>query len=625
MTMITAYDYLSIAFYVVFVLTVGIVFSRRNKNTSDYFRGGGIMPWWMAGVSAWMASFSAWTFTGAAGEIYHNGPYTLLLYFASIATYVIMFVYTCFRFRRMRTVTPLEAIRARYGAATQQFVTWIRLPFLMFFGGVALNSVGVFMSGAFGVNLPLVIVVLGGMVTFVSLVGGAFGVAASDFVQMFLVVTVTLVISAFGIYQPAVGGFSGLMHKVPASYFHWGEFARPEFILLWFLALTFNNIFAQNTMEMSAKYLMARSDRHARKMALFPLLGTSVGPLLWILPPMVAAVVHPGGLGNILPTLSHPEEGAFLVTAHDVLPAGMLGLLVAGIFGATLSSLDASVNQGVGILVRNFYLPVINPKCPEKQLLVLSKCCTAVFGLFIINLGLVISQQRSAGLFDFLNQFGVSLYLPLAVPMCLGLFYKRTPPWSGWSTVLVGLATSFSILLFVKTQTVLDPASTKFVVHVQLWIESHCHLNLPALSNLVGWVPGLAAPFKAKETAQAILIITAFGVMTVCMAWFFLTTFFYKNSSPEYQKNVDEFFGRLKKPIEDLTAEQVKENHKVVGAIGVLCVIFGIFVLLLVAIPNEGLKRLGFLFSGGSIVTVGWLLRRTSQRHQAIKTTPKPD
>ena len=124
------------------------------------------------------------------------------------------------------------------------------------------------MSGAFGIELPYVIVILGGMVTFVSLVGGAFGVAASDFVQMFLVVTVTLVISAFALVQPAVGGFSGLLQKVPASHFHWGEFARPEFITLWFLALMFNNIFAQNSMEMSAKYLMARSDAHARKMVL---------------------------------------------------------------------------------------------------------------------------------------------------------------------------------------------------------------------------------------------------------------------------------------------------------------------------------------------------------------------
>jgi Na+/proline symporter len=614
--MITKFDYVSIIFYFVFVVTVGVVFSRRNKNTSDYFRGGGIMPWWMAGVSAWMASFSAWTFTGAAGKIYQNGPFVLLLYYSSIAAFVIILVFTCYRFRRMRTVTPMEAIRARYGAATQQFVTWLRLPFLMLFGGVALNTVGVFMSGAFGIELPYVIMILGGMVTFVSLVGGAFGVAASDFVQMFLVVTVTLVISAFALMQPAVGGFSGLLAKAPDVHFHWGQIARPEFITLWFVALMFNTIFAQNSMEMSAKYLMARSDAHARKMVLFPLIGTIIGPLLWIVPPMVAAVVHPEGLGKILPMLSHPEEGAFLVTAHDVLPAGMLGLLIAGIFGATLSSLDASVNQGVGILVRNFYLPVINPQCSEKKLLIISKCCTAGFGLIIIKMGLIISQQRTAGLFDFLNQLGVGLWLPLAVPMCLGLFYKRTPPWSGWGTALVGLLTSFAIMFLVKAQAVLDPTSNKLVIKTQIWIESHLHFKLPVISDLVSWIPGMSAPLKPEEVTQTFLIATAFGVIAVSVAWFFFTSLFYKKSSPEYQANVDRFFSELKRPIEDLTEEQVKENHKVVGAIGALCMIFGGFVILMMLVPNDGMKRLAFLFSGGCIFGVGWLLRRVSRRHQ---------
>jgi Na+/proline symporter len=615
--MISRYDYLSIAFYFIFVISVGVVFSRRNKNTSDYFRGGGIMPWWMAGVSAWMASFSAWTFTGAAGKIYQNGPYVLLLYYSSIAAFVIILMFTCYRFRRMRTVTPMEAIRARYGVATQQFVTWIRLPFLMFFGGVALNTVGVFMSGAFGVDLFYVIIVLGGMVTFVSLVGGAFGVAASDFVQMFLVVTVTLVISAYALWQPAVGGFSGLLEKAPAVHFHWGQIARPEFITLWFVALMFNTIFAQNSMEMSAKYLMARSDAHARKMVIFPLVGTIVGPLLWIVPPMVAAVVHPGGLGAIVPTLSHPDEGAFLVTAHDVLPSGMLGLLVAGIFGATLSSLDASVNQGVGILVRNFYLPVVNPKCSEKKLLIISKCCTAGFGLVIIGMGLIISRQRTAGLFDFLNQLGVGLWLPLAVPMCLGLFYKRTPPWSGWGTALVGLVTSFAIMFCVKATAALDPASTQLVVRTQLWIEAHLHVSLPSISGLVGWIPGMAVPLKPEEATQTFLIATAFGVILVSMAWFFFTSLFYESSSAEYKTGLEQFFADQKRPIENLTVEQVKENHKVVGSIGTLCMIFGAFVLLLFLVPNEGFKRFAFVFCGGCIFGVGSLLRRVSRGQQA--------
>lgn len=608
----TRYDYFGIAFYFIFILATGVVFSRRNKNTSDYFRGGGIMPWWMAGVSAWMASFSAWTFTGAAGEIYRNGPYTLLLYYSNLPAYVIILLFTCYRFRRMRVVTPVEAIRLRYGAPTQQFVTWLRLPFLLVYGGVGLNTVGVFMSGAFGVHLPYVIVALGVMVTFVSLVGGAFGVAASDFVQMFLVVTVTVVISVFALCQPSVGGFSGLLAKAPPLYFHWGDIARPEFITLWFLALISNNIFMYNTIEMSAKYLMARSDNHARKMALFPLAGTLIGPLLWILPPMIASVTHPGGLGSLLPTLKRPEEGAFLVTAHDVLPQGMLGLLVAGIFGATVSNLDASLNQAVGILVRNFYLPVIQPHCSEKKLLVISKISTALLGFLIVEVALVINRQRTEGLFAFLNQLGVGLWLPLAVPMCLGLFYKRTPPWAGWSTVAVGLVVSFAAMFLVKSQAV--PDSSNAIVQFQLWLESHLHLRLPTVAGVVGWIPGLTPPLNLLETVQGRLIVTAFGVIAAGMIWYFFTSLFYEKSPADYKADLEEFFGRLKRPIEDLTAEQIRENHKVVGAIGTLCLIFGGFVLLLMAVPNPLEKRLGFLFSGGCFFVVGWLLRRHAKR-----------
>jgi hypothetical protein len=208
------------------------------------------------------------------------------------------------------------------------------------------------------------------------------------------------------------------------------------------------------------------------------------------------------------------------------------------------------------------------------------------------------------------------LWLPLAVPMCLGLFYKRTPPWSGWGTALVGLLTSFAIMFLVKAQAVLDPTSTKLVIKIQIWIESHLHLKLPVVSDLVSWIPGMSAPLKPEEATQTFLIATAFGVIAVSMAWFFFTSLFYKKSSPEYKTNVEKFFSEQKRPIEDLTEEQVKENHKVVGAIGVLCMIFGAFVLLLMLVPNDGLKRLGFLFSGGIVLGVGWLLRRVAKRHQ---------
>ncbi|MBW8780463.1 MAG: transporter [Verrucomicrobia bacterium] len=572
--MISFYDYLNIAFYVAFIVGVGIFYSRKSKNTSDYFRGGGVMPWWITGAAAWMGSFSAWTFTGAAGKIYETGPYVLCLYFAGFPTLLVLLAYTCYRFRRMRVVTPLEAVRLRFGPVSQQFYTWIRLPFLLFFGGVSLTSVSVFMAAVFGVDVTTMIISLGLIVVIVSMLGGTFAVAASDFVQMFLVVTVTVVTSVLALRQPGVGGVSGLLDKVPTRHFNWGEIARPEFIFLWFIALTANNIFAQNSMENSAKYLMTRSDRHARLMLIIPIVGTLLGPIIWIIPPMVSSVMH-HDLGAMFPQLSYPHEAAFLATALDVLPNGMLGLLICGIFAATLTGMDASLNQAAGIYVRNFYLPIVNPQCSEKKLLITSKLCTAAFGAIIITVAIIFSLNRTSGLFDVLNQLGVSLWLPLAVPLSIGLFFKRTPSWSTWTTVLIGLLTAFVVKFFVTPQ-------------------------------MFAWIPSLAGPYMPEEKTTFTLFATVAIVSSVCIGWFFFTSLFYERSTPEYKANVEEFFSNLRTPL--LKDKDVKENTTIEASIGRLCVIYGAFVTLLVAIPNSLTGRLAFLFCGGVMLGTGLLL-----------------
>ena len=82
--MITPYDYGIILFYLLFMLVIGVVFRRMSQNTSDYFRAGGAMPWWLTGASAWIFSFSAWTFTGAAGKVYEAGTLVLVVFYATV-------------------------------------------------------------------------------------------------------------------------------------------------------------------------------------------------------------------------------------------------------------------------------------------------------------------------------------------------------------------------------------------------------------------------------------------------------------------------------------------------------------------------------------------------------------
>jgi len=600
--MLSSFDYANIAFYFAFIAGVGIYFARKSKNTSDYFRGGGALPWWVTGASTWMAGFSAWTFTGAAGKMYQSGPYAFGLYYTSVVPLLVVLLFTCYRFRRMRVVTPFEGVRLRYGAGAQQFFTWIRLPFLLLFGGVALNAIAVFMAAVFNVPVPVVIVAMGIMVTVLSLLGGSFGVAASDFVQMFLVVTVTFTVALLALALPDIGGVSGMLAQAPKAHYDWSELARPEFITLWVMALLLTKLTEENSIDKSSKFLMTRNDRHARLTLIIPLIGTLLAPLVWIIPPTVAAIRHPE-LGTMFPNLRFPEEAAFLATAVDVLPQGMLGLLICGIFAATLTTMDAGLNQGAGIFVRNFYLPIINPDCSEKRLLVVSKLTTGVFGVLMIGLGLMWSLYRNLGLFDLVNQVAVSLNLPLAIPLFIGLFYKRTPSWSTWSTVLIGLVCSFI---------------ARFVFN----------------PGYVDWIPGLQGPFTTEETTQFYLFATVVMVGGVCTAWYFFTSLFYERSSPAYKANVEEFFTRLRTPLVDAPQPAgVVEDQPMARAIGRLCVVYGAFVSLLVFIPNNPTGRLCFVGCGGLMLLVGGYLTRHYRKREnstvleagaTIVNTPPP-
>src|SRR5205814_9064020 len=114
--------------------------------------------------------------------------------------------------------------------------------------------------------------------------------------------------------------------------------------------------------------LMAKGDADARRLVLIPLIGTLIGPLVWFIPSMAARVLHPDlGAEPAFAGMKQPHEAAFVAVAHDVMPVGMMGLLLCAMLGATITSMDAGLNKGVGVFVRSFYRPLINPKASEKR------------------------------------------------------------------------------------------------------------------------------------------------------------------------------------------------------------------------------------------------------------------
>ena len=583
--MITRYDYSIIGFYFLFILVIGCCVSRRlSKNTSDYFRCGGAMPWWITGTSAWIAGFSAWTFVGAAAKVYETGTLVLWVFYPTAVFLFFVMAFTCLRFRRMRVVTWMEAVRARYGTRTEQFYTWLKLPLMLLGAGVSLNAIGVFMASVFRVNMPATLIVLGTVVTIVAFVGGAWAVLASDFVQMFLVMTITIVTAILTLAQGKIGGIGGLLSKVPSSHFHWSELARPQIIWLWILTQVWFKFSDTNNMENSTMYLMAKSDRDARRMVLIPLIGSFIGPLIWFIPSMAATITHPN-LAMEYPKLKEPHEAAFVAAATDVMPVGMLGLLLCAMLGATLTSMDAGLNKAVGVFVRSFYLPLLRPKASEKRLLVVGKLCTALFGIIIVGIALAVNQLRTIGLFDLTNMLAGALLVPLALPLIYGLFYKRTPGWSAWSTTLVGFAWAMIVKFRLKPEM---------------------------FQHALGWKDTLSA----REVSDFNLFATTLGTVVLGTTWYFFTSLFYESSPAKDKARIEGFFLNMRTPI-DGKAEGIENHDEVLYRLmGLLCLFYGGFILLLMLIPNSLTGRLCFLFCGGMLAGMGGILYWRSRMKQ---------
>jgi len=575
------YDYAVLAFYFVFMLAISWAFRRFVTNVSDYFRSGGQIVWWMVGGSAFMVSFSAWTFTGAASKAYSDGWPIAVIYVANAIGFIFNALYFAPKFRQLRVITAIQAVRERFGKANEQIFTWLQLPTGIVYAGIWLNALGVFFAAAFGLDLTFTIIGTGLVVLVMSLIGGSWAVVASDFIQVLILMPVCLVVAILAVIK--VGGMGTFLDRVPTQHFDFGQVFSKEFLLFWCLAILVKQFTSTNNLMDASRYLCVKDSRHARWAGF---LGAGLfifGIFIWFIPPMAAAVLFPD-LSVVFPKLNNPHEGAFMAISQAVLPVGMVGLLVSGIFAATMSSMDSGLNKNAGIFIKNFYQPVLQPHATDRQLLRAGKFTTIVLGLLVILVAWQLSKLRGMSLFDMMVRFGSLVSVPITVPLVWGLLIKRTPPWAAWTTVLVGFISSLvceNILTsrwaadtFIGAGSVLDRSSTEY------WGQAIA----VSLNILVGSV------------------------------WFIGSTLFWRQANPAYRAQVETFFTKLHTPVDFHAEGGVDNSARQESLIGKLCLAYGGFVMVLVAIPNPLLGRLSFLFCGGLVAGIGLALVRKAGR-----------
>jgi SSS family transporter len=582
--MLSTYDYCVIAFYFVFMLAIGWVFKKFCNNTSDYFRGGGKMQWWMAGCSAFMVAFSAWTFTGAASKAYTDGTIILIIFIGNAVGFFINFLWFAPRFRQMRVITPMQAVRERFGPANEQFFTWLQVPLGILYAGIWLNGLGIFLAAVFGFNLQTTIIVVGTVVMIMSVTGGSWAVVASDFMQVLILMPVSIVAAFLALNHPAIGGLGGFFDKLPKSHFDWTILERTDILFFWIVAVILQKLVSTNNLLDSSRYLCVKDSSQARKAALLASIMFLIGPLVWFIPPMVSTIVFPD-LTAVFPKLgAKASEAAYVAISLDTMPMGMAGLLVSGIFAATMSSMDSGLNRNAGIFVKNFYQPVLRRNASDTELLKAGKATTCIFGMLVVLAALNFSRLKGLGLFDLMLQFGALIALPYSIPLVLGVIFKKAPHWSGWTTVLVGLAASLIIKLALTPELIQDT---------------------------FGWGKSLST----REFKDCVFAISVIGNAIIGSGWFLLTCVVDGKHSKEYKVQIEAFFAKAERPV--LPNEEPGDTDvSQCVVLGRMCLCYGGFIILLTLIPNSISGRFAFVFCGGVILIIGLMLLKSAKNQQ---------
>lgn len=578
--MISFYDNMVIVAYFILMIVVGVVFKRMNKSTSDYFRSGGSMLWWLVGATTFMSFISAVTYTGAAGKAYETGTFVFVVYMANGVGFFISFLYFSKRFRQTRVVTAIEVVRERFGKANEQFFTWMVVPFGVIHGGVWLYSLGIIISTVFGVSMEMTVLSVGITVLVISLLGGSWAVVASDFMQLMIMVPVAIILAFLSLRE--LGGVGNFIEQLPTSQYNWSELADSKIVWLWFIASFCKQFFSVNNTNDGYRFLAVKDSDQARKASLMASILFFTVTIIWFIPPMAASIMFPeiSDVDALQPLGDKAVDGIYLAMGIELLPVGMIGVMICAIFAATMSSMDSTLNRNAGIFVRNFYKPILRKSAKDNELFRVSLITTVVLGCLVILSAIFFSELEGINLFDINMRLGAMISLPFMIPLTWGIIFQDTPRWAGFSTVLLGMLISYII------QTQIGPE---------------------ALLQFIG----VDAPWSNRELIDVMFFSNVFAVIILCSAWF-LGTRLFRNTSPEiYHKQVENFFVKINTPIDFEKEHGHKGNDAAQFKIlGNMCLVYGTFLSSLVLIPNDLIGRLCFVFIGGIMLSVGLIFKK---------------
>ena len=499
---ITTLDWVIVVVSIVVSFIPAILLAKRaGSSTAEFFTSGRAAPWWLVGVSMVATTFSTDTPNLVTNLVRDKGVANNWQWWAFLLTGMATVFFYARLWRRSGVLTDLEFYEIRYSGATAKFVRGFRSIYLgLFFNCVIMASVNLAAAKIANVMLgwPMgkTLVICALLNIAFAATSGLWGVLVTDFIQFGIAMTGSVAAAYYSLKQPEIGGIAGLIDKIPAGTLNlvpdFGDWSLTLTVLIIPLTVQWWSVWYPGAEPGGGSYiaqrmLASKSERDAVAGTLFfNFAHYALRPWPWIIVALSSIIIYPQ-LADIQRTFPYVDPN---MIGHDMaysamlrfLPPGVMGLMIAGLLAAYVSTLSTHLNWGTSYLVHDFYRRFIDPNADEKHYVAVGRVVTAL--LMVLAAALTFVLESAQGNFALLLSIGAGtglLYL-------LRWFWWRINAWSEISA----MASSFLVAVgfFVARKM----GST---------IPEHVSLLITVATTTIVWV---AVTLMTKPTSRETLV-----------------------------------------------------------------------------------------------------------------------
>ena len=445
-------DWIIIISFLSITLLIGLIVSRKSgENSSEFFLSGRNMPWWLLGISMVATTFSTDTPNLVTDIVRNNGVAGNWVWWVFLLTGLLtVFVYAKL-WRKSNVNTDIEFYEMRYSGKPAKFLRGFRALYLgvifnvLAMGGISLAAIKIGQV-MLGLTAFETIGIAGVITVLFSTMGGFKGVVYTDFLLFFVAMAGSIGAAYYLVNMPEIGGIQALIThpNVADKISMLPDFSNTEQLIMLLiipLAVQWWSAWYPGAEPGGGGYiaqrmLAAKDENHAIGATLFfNIMHYAFRPWPWILVALASLVIFPdiASIQEAFPAVSEDKLGHDLAYSAMLtkLPTGLLGLVLASLIAAYMSTISTHLNWGASYIVNDFYTQQINPTASEKQKVNVGRLSTLI--LFLASAALALLLTNALQLFDFILMFGAGTGLIFI----LRWFWWRINAWSEISAIFV--------------------------------------------------------------------------------------------------------------------------------------------------------------------------------------------